>query len=177
MITRKDVITISMTTEEYELAKELAGETWNGQKSNIIVNRDERLLTGLQHQIQGQLGELALHKLYYGTDAIEKFKFFRRLKNKTPYKSDDGYDLIDQRVDIKCSLLRNTRIDPFEYFLWVRKKEYHADGKYIFAMVYFDVLPKVFVFGQTTGINLKPENFEGDTRYFMVVKDLDKFSI
>lgn len=107
-----------------------AEKCWLNGKSHVRSS-ESRSSFGVEDQIVGQLGELALAR-FLGKP--ETYFERRALINENPWQGDGGSDFPGLQVDVKTSLMRRVR-SPLSYNLVVRPRERHEDNLYVFALV------------------------------------------
>jgi hypothetical protein len=113
----------------------------NAQKATMyggsqIRSASSRQATCGDDQIAGQLGELALHKFFYGKDGFKYYQQSRDKRNANPKKGDGGRDLFDGEkhldADVKCTRLQYGA-KAIRYNMVVPEKEFYKDWVYIAA--------------------------------------------
>lgn len=109
--------------------RENAQKCWLNGKS--AVRMGDRVRFGLEDQLVGQLGELALARFLGHPE-----KYFERRDeiNCHPWEGDGGSDYPGHQLDVKTSLMRRSR-EPLAYNLVVRPRERHAENLYVLALV------------------------------------------
>lgn len=132
MIGLRDIVSVDLTREEFDLARRNADKACLNGRSYVRETRDRerRLRTD---QFVGQLSELAGHKFIYGT--IEGYVTQRTIRNAAPYSGDGGSDTQDGLIDFKGSLMRNPELTPMQYRLAVRPAERHQGKIYVLCLV------------------------------------------
>ena len=167
------MIKISFSNHEIMVVKEMAESVCIGGKSHIYKDNNERNKNIFENQFSGQLGELALFK-YYSIDGFEQYKHCRNEKNKNKSVGDDGYDIPNIKLDIKCSNWKYNK-PAEEYHLYVREREYHLDWSYILSLAKQEMETwNVYMVGWCKTKDLKMVKFEDDVRYEILGKNLKK---
>lgn len=110
-------------------------------------NREDRIANMSIDQATGQFGEAGESKLLTGS--IELYVRTREKKEKTPFRGDDGTDLIGFNVDPKASRMR-CGCDRM-YHLWIRPREYHATVYYYLALMHPDRNNEIMFVGWALG--------------------------
>ena len=131
LVSEKDVITIWLGQEAMDLVSGTAKRAEIGGRSRIREDAD-RFANLRVDQMVGQLGQLALHRYWYGHDW--EYRRGRALQDKYPGIGDGGCDLPLANVDVKASLLRSGR-ELLEHHLLVRPAERHEGWVYVLALV------------------------------------------
>jgi hypothetical protein len=170
---KKEYVEINFEDSEIQYIENISKKMWFKGKSNI-QNYEKRLKQGLFDQFIGQLGELALFKFVYKEAGFQKYKTLRENKNKNLYAGDEGKDLDNLPVDIKCSYIRNKNLDFQRYHLWIREKEYHNDFYYILSLAEKNANKwKVYLLGWTKSEKLNKKIIENNiVRYEILAKNL-----
>jgi len=135
MVNNNDCVVITITEEELEVVFENAKKATLNGTSQIRSGANRKATCGTDN-LAGQLGELALHKYFYGENGFEFYKQAREIRNANPKAGDGGRDLFDGKkhlnVDIKCSRLK-LGAKAMSYNMVVPEKEYHLKWVYIAA--------------------------------------------
>jgi hypothetical protein len=133
MINKQDIVKIYFSIPE---AKEILNVSkticFNG-KSNIFQDKDKRKEEGLKNQFAGQLGEASLFKYFFRKDGMKFYQSVREVKNQNLYVGDNGSDIPNCNIDIKCSHWKY-KTSPLTYHLWIREREYHENWMYVLAL-------------------------------------------
>ena len=126
------MITIRLNKNEIDFIKTLSKDAEIGGASNVYRDHDTRMNQLSEDQLFGQLGEAALHKYWYGH--LLEYSRSRWYRNRVPYIGDNGHDLMPFNIDVKCSKIRNQRLDFLGYNLIVRPNERHDGWVYVLAL-------------------------------------------
>jgi hypothetical protein len=96
------------------------------------IRGDDRMATLGEDQIVGQLGQIALHRYWFGH--LHLYAVSRWHANQNPELGDKGHDIPGANVDVKASVMRRSQ-DPMTYNLCVRPRERHDGWVYVLALV------------------------------------------
>lgn len=121
---------IVLGAEEVDLCRRNAKLACLGGRSS--VRGADRMAALKVDQFVGQLGNAALS--VYLTGGVEAYERSREEANAEPWRGDGGCDLAGLPLDVKTSLMRNSR-DPYDYRLIVRPAELHDGHTYVLALV------------------------------------------
>jgi hypothetical protein len=127
-----EIVPIPITKQHRQRCWEHAKLARIGGKSQIVHDKQERKSKLSEHQLAGQVGELALS--LYMTGDIEAYEEQRAAANANPTEGDKGIDLPGCNLDVKGSVIR-TSLPLLEHHLWVREREYHDDWVYILCLI------------------------------------------
>lgn len=97
-----------------------------------LRSREARAAALADDQLIGHLGQLALHRYWFGD--VGRYVLGRYFQNRHPWEGDRGEDIPGANVDVKCSRMRRSQ-DPLSYNLCVRPKERHPGWVYVLALL------------------------------------------
>lgn len=121
---------IVLGEEDVTICRAFARQACLGGRSS--VRGEDRAALLKVDQFIGQLGNAAL-SVYLTGDTVVYIRT-REKANEAPWRGDDGCDLDGLPLDVKTSLMRNSR-DPYDYRLIVRPAELHDGHTYVLALV------------------------------------------
>lgn len=179
MIGRDDILVIEFTEEQIQKCKARAENACIGGRSNVHSNREDRNSNLNENQLCGQLGEMALSIFLTGsTDAYEEA---RDKADANPTEGDDGYDLLEFRVNAKASFMRSKSRRMSEYHLIIPEDEASSDFCYIMMLIEcppYQSETRVHLMGCSTIQNMVKRNKPNWNRpkYLKMAKDLDPIS-
>jgi hypothetical protein len=132
MITHFDISEIILTKRDMALAQRHAKNAEIGGTSHVRGKKDRRQSLG-EDQLVGQLGTLAGHKLWFGTDYF--YRLSRYHADLHPEIGDAGGDVPGANIDFKASKVRYPDKDFLTYRLPVRPAERHKNWIYVLVLV------------------------------------------
>lgn len=138
MVKQEDIIMINIKPDLFRLAVYHTNKACFDGVSRIREGTD-RKANMFSDNLTGQLANLALS--LYTTGSFEEYHKVRQKANANPYIGDEGYDLLNIRIDIKGSKRQNPDRDLLAYNLPVRPHERHKDCVYILAIL--DISQKI----------------------------------
>lgn len=125
------IVSVTLSEADLRLAARQAGLAALGGTSQLR-SRDDRAASLNDDQLIGQLGQLALHRYWFGD--VSRYVLGRYFQNRHPWEGDLGEDIPAANVDVKCSRMRRSP-DPLSYNLCVRPRERHAGWVYVLALL------------------------------------------
>ena len=137
MIMVDDIVTFWFTPEEQDRVMYHARQCSLGGRSNIRGEED-RQTSLIEDQLFGQFCELVGWMTFCGrADGFTQYNDSRETRNKDPWASDNGNDIVvpgvDTPIDVKGSKMRYG-LDPLAYNLVYPLREHNDETLYLLCL-------------------------------------------
>lgn len=141
------MIDVQLSAAEYALCTRNGKSAEVGGRSSVVSDPGERVGKLVEHQLTGQLGNLAFCRYLYGMAfGHYVYRVTRWAADRNPTRGDGGEDVPGCKVDVKASMIRTSLILT-EHFLPVPESERHPETTYVLALVEQGEAPLVHLMG------------------------------
>ncbi len=134
MLTRTDIIEISLSDQELEFAVISTRSKLRGGYSGTRQNKAERRKFLYRDNLVGSVGEVALCKYLYGNITMYRLAQFIGESNSRMNVGDGGFDIPGLNIDVKSTFVKGKK-DILTYHLAVNQREFKEHWNYVLALV------------------------------------------